>query len=95
MNSIFLSSLKYLFARIVSGTHIGMPGEDAYSLIRQVRAMETGKKGEKIPAVALTGYAGTQDRRRALRAGFQMHLSKPVEPIDLATAITILVRGSE
>jgi CheY-like chemotaxis protein len=54
---------------------IGMPGEDGYELIRKVRALPAGRGG-KMPAIALTAYARTEDRLRALRAGYQMHISK-------------------
>ncbi|WP_447978523.1 response regulator [Candidatus Nitrospira bockiana] len=65
---------------------IGMPGEDGYELIRRVRAMAP-EQGGRIPAVALTAYARAEDRVRALSAGFQMHVAKPVEPIELATVV--------
>jgi len=63
---------------------IAMPGEDGYSLIRRMRARGPGKS---IPAVALTALAGEQDRRRALAAGFQMHLVKPVDIDHLTQAV--------
>lgn len=65
---------------------IGMPGEDGYDLIRQVRKMDADHGG-CIPAVALTAYARGEDRIRALSAGFQMHVSKPVEPVELAAVV--------
>jgi len=65
---------------------IGMPGEDGYELIRKVRAMEP-ERGGRIPAVALTAYARVEDRLRALSAGFQMHVPKPVEPVELAAVV--------
>ena len=65
---------------------IGMPGEDGYDLIRKVRAMEP-ERGGRIPAVALTAYARAEDRLRALSAGFQMHVPKPVEPVELAAVV--------
>ncbi|HEX3130713.1 MAG TPA: response regulator [Thermoanaerobaculia bacterium] len=65
---------------------IGMPGEDGYSLIRKVRARGT-ERGGNLPAVALTAYARTDDRVRALSAGFQMHLSKPIDPAELVATI--------
>jgi CheY-like chemotaxis protein len=72
-------------------TDLGMPGEDGYSLIRRVR--EWGRApGAYLPAVALTAYGRTEDRMRALRAGFQMHVAKPVEPTALAAVITSLIR---
>ncbi|TMB49386.1 MAG: response regulator [Deltaproteobacteria bacterium] len=61
---------------------IGLPGEDGYTLIRNVRALATDQGGD-VPAVALTAYAHASDRRRALAAGFQAHLAKPFEPGQL------------
>ena len=68
---------------------IGMPGEDGYSLIRRIRAMEA-QNGGRIPAVALTAYARVEDRTRALAAGFQMHIAKPVNPTELVAVIANL-----
>ncbi|HEX8142367.1 MAG TPA: ATP-binding protein [Pyrinomonadaceae bacterium] len=68
---------------------IEMPNEDGYSLIRKVRALE-GEKGERIPAIALTAHARSSDRLRALSAGYQMHIPKPVEPAELVVAIANL-----
>lgn len=65
---------------------IGMPGEDGYALIRQVRAM-TAEQGGQIQAIALTGYASASDRTHALSAGFQIHMAKPVDAIELAVAV--------
>jgi CheY-like chemotaxis protein len=65
---------------------IGMPGEDGYELIKKVRKMDPDQNG-CIPAVALTAYARGEDRIRALSAGFQMHVSKPVEPAELAAVV--------
>jgi PAS domain S-box-containing protein len=67
---------------------IGMPSEDGYTLIRRVKAME--KKVGKIPAAALTAYAGVQDRTRALLAGYSSHLPKPIEPSELAAVVANL-----
>lgn len=66
---------------------IGMPEEDGYSLIQKVRNLPL-----QIPAIALTAYARDEDRISAISAGFQMHLTKPVEPTQLVTAIVNLVR---
>jgi CheY-like chemotaxis protein len=65
---------------------IGMPVEDGYSLIRRVRALPH-ERGGQTPALALTAYARTEDRSRALSAGYQVHLAKPVDRIELATVI--------
>lgn len=70
---------------------IGLPGADGYELIRQVRAR--GGACSRLPALALTAFAQKDDRRRAVAAGFQMHLSKPVRPVDLCGAIGRLVRS--
>ncbi len=64
---------------------IGMPGTDGYDLIRQVRALATAAGG--TPAVALTAYARSDDRIRAIRAGFQAHVVKPVEPAELIAVV--------
>jgi PAS domain S-box-containing protein len=64
---------------------IGMPGEDGYSLIRKVRARYPG--ADKIPAIALTAYARSEDRKLALEAGFQMHIAKPVDPEELLSIL--------
>ena len=68
---------------------IAMVGENGYELIRKVRSLPPAEGGH-IPAIALTAYAGVADRRRALLAGFQTHLSKPVEPDDLLAVILSL-----
>jgi CheY-like chemotaxis protein len=68
---------------------IGMVGENGYELIRKIRSL-TPEAGGRIPAIALTAYAGPADRRRALLAGFQTHLAKPVDPDDLLAVIMSL-----
>ena len=68
---------------------IGVPIEDGYSLIRKVRAREEGQGG-RVPAAALTAYARAEDRLRALEAGFQTHLAKPVDPSDLVATVARL-----
>ncbi|MGH9849000.1 MAG: hybrid sensor histidine kinase/response regulator [Blastocatellia bacterium] len=65
---------------------IAMPGEDGYSLMRRVRALEL-EQGGRIPAIALTAYSRTKDRVQALAAGFQLHVPKPVNAAELAHAI--------
>jgi len=69
---------------------IGMAGADGYQLIGQVRALKDDRVAT-IPAVAVTAYARADDRRRLLLAGFQMHLSKPVEPQELVAGIASLI----
>ena len=65
---------------------IGMPDEDGYSLIRRIRALNDGYKSE-VAAVALTAYARLEDRTEAIRAGFQNHLPKPVDPAELLAVV--------
>ncbi|MGI9106093.1 MAG: ATP-binding protein [Pyrinomonadaceae bacterium] len=69
---------------------IGMPEEDGYELIRKVRAWETQKDGGRVPAIALTAYARVQDRVRALNAGYQVHVPKPTEPLELIAVVASL-----
>ena len=61
---------------------IGLPEIDGYQLLERIRQHDS-KDGGAIPAIALTAFAGTDDRRRALRAGYQAHLAKPVDSGDL------------
>ena len=68
---------------------IGMPGEDGYALIRQLRALPP-ERGGNIPAAALTAYARSEDRLKALAAGYHMHVAKPVEPSELAAVVASL-----
>jgi signal transduction histidine kinase/ActR/RegA family two-component response regulator len=68
---------------------IGMPDEDGYSLIRKLRQLEA-QRGGKLPAIALTAYAASDDRRQALLAGFQMHLTKPVDAAELVAVVASL-----
>ena len=71
---------------------IGLPDEDGYGLIRQVRRYEA-EHGGFLPAVALTGYARSEDQARSLAAGFQAHVPKPVEPVELASAIAAITHN--
>ena len=66
---------------------LGMPGEDGYSFIRRVREI-----APNLPAAALTAYASIDDHQRALEAGFQAHVTKPIEPVDLTLLVASLVR---
>ena len=68
---------------------IAMPEEDGYFLIREVRSLAASAGGE-IPAVALTAYAGDKERERAIAAGFQKHIPKPVKPVELALIVANL-----
>lgn len=69
---------------------IGMPETDGHEFIRLVRENESRDNRNRVPAVALTAYARVQDRLKALSAGFQMHVPKPVEPAELAAVIASL-----
>lgn len=70
---------------------IGMPGVDGYDLIRQVRGLPR-ERGGKIPAIALTAYTRTEDRLQSLRAGYDMHVPKPVELAELVAVAATVVR---
>jgi CheY-like chemotaxis protein len=72
---------------------LGMPGEDGFSLIRRVRSLPPREGGE-TPAAALTAYTREEERARALGAGFQVHVPKPVDPDDLTVALVNLARGN-
>lgn len=65
---------------------LNIAGEDGFSLIRRVRALGA-ERGGQIPAAALTGYAGGNERTQALAAGFQMLITKPAEPEELVKVI--------
>jgi CheY-like chemotaxis protein len=70
---------------------IGMPHEDGYGFIKRVREL-SDEQGGKTPAVALTAYARAEDRVRALAAGYQMHLSKPVNRVELSAVVAKLAQ---
>jgi CheY-like chemotaxis protein len=70
-------------------TDIGMPAVDGYDLLRQVRQLPP-ERGGKVPAIALTAFARSSDRTRALLAGFQIHLAKPIEAPELIAAVASL-----
>ena len=65
------------------------PNSDGYDLIREVRAR--GHSYQSLPAIALTALAGPQDRRRALRAGYQVHVAKPADASELSATIAALI----
>jgi PAS domain S-box-containing protein len=71
---------------------IAMPDEDGYTVLKKVRALEDGQgaAADRIPVIALTAYARSEDRLRALQSGFNMHVAKPVEPAELAVVIASL-----
>jgi len=68
---------------------IGLPDEDGYSLIERIRHLDR-TAGGRLPAIALTAFARSEDRTRALRAGFQAHVAKPVEPAELLAIVASL-----
>ena len=68
---------------------VGMPGEDGYSLMRRIRARAPAEGGA-VPSAALTAFARSEDRRRAMLAGFQVHVAKPVEPAELRAVVATL-----
>lgn len=70
---------------------IGMPVTDGYQFIREVRSLED-TEGGRTPAVALTAFARSEDRMRAMLAGYQVHVSKPIEPQELAVTVRSLSR---
>ncbi len=72
---------------------IGMPGVDGYELLRRVRALGHARGGG-LPAIALTAFSRSDDRTRALRAGFLVHVSKPVEPSELVATVASVVGRS-
>jgi CheY-like chemotaxis protein len=71
---------------------IAMPDEDGYAVLKKVRALEAeqGAEADQIPAIALTAYGRSEDRLRALQAGFHMHVAKPVETAELAVIVASL-----
>lgn len=70
---------------------LGLPGRDGFAFIQAVRAL--ADEYRHIPALALTAFARSEDRRQALAAGFQLHLAKPVEAAELCTAVASLAEG--
>lgn len=66
---------------------IGMPDEDGYSLIQKIRRLPP-EKGGNVPAIALTAYAKNEDRLKAISSGFQRHIKKPIEPVDLIRQVS-------
>ncbi len=69
---------------------LGMPEQDGYELIKEIRKMESADNTTRIPALALTAYAKAEDRVRALAGGYQVHLSKPVEPAEFLLVVANL-----
>ena len=73
---------------------IGMPDTDGYELLRRVRGLGPDRGG-RVPAVALTAFARTEDRTRALRAGFLVHVSKPVDASELVATVASIARRDD
>ena len=65
---------------------IGMPHVDGYEFLKQVRSLDI-PKAKSVPAIALTAFARSEDRTRALLAGYLVHVSKPVEPQELVATV--------
>jgi CheY-like chemotaxis protein len=72
-------------------TDLGMPRVDGFQLIERIRRHHNPLV-HRVPAAALTAYARSEDRVKALRAGFQVHLAKPIDPAELVTAIGALAQ---
>lgn len=85
-----LHSLEQLHPDVIV-SDIGMPGQDGYEFMRKVRA-RSPEQGGQTPAIALTAYAGSEDRRQALAAGYQIHLTKPVDALRLTSEVASLNR---
>ena len=94
--SAYLSAVEALEALQTPGfdlliSDINMPELDGYHFIRKIRAGEAASQTRKLPAVALTGHARAQDRMRALIAGYDTHVAKPIETNELLTVVASLV----
>lgn len=70
---------------------LGMPFDDGFTLIKEIRALEV-KSGVYTPAIALSAFAADDDRHRSLAAGFQIHIAKPIEPVQLMSIISKLLK---
>jgi CheY-like chemotaxis protein len=73
---------------------LGMPDMDGYEFIKRVRA-SADPHVRHIPAAALTAFARSEDRTKALRSGFELHLAKPVDPGELVASVLTLVRRAQ
>jgi CheY-like chemotaxis protein len=69
-----------------------MPTMDGFELIARIRQTPDSTI-QRLPAVALTAYARSEDRTKSLRAGFQLHVAKPIDPVELVSAVAALVTG--
>ena len=68
-------------------TDIGMPGDDGYAFLRELRRLPSHHGGRQLPAIALTAYATKEDQKRALQEGFVAHVGKPFAPMTLISTI--------
>ena len=73
---------------------VGLPGEDGHELMSRIRALGA-EKGSRVPALALTAYVGSEDRLKALAAGFDMHVAKPAAPAELVAIVAALASGGQ
>lgn len=73
-------------------TDISMPNQDGYTLLQKARNL-LQKQGSDVPALAITAYAREEDRQQAISAGFQMHLAKPIDPLELVKAVVKIIRN--
>lgn len=80
------------FAPDIVVSDVGMPGRDGYDLIRAIRSRTDALKS--LPAIALSAFARPEDQQRALQSGFQLHLSKPINPDELVMSIATLLQKS-
>jgi CheY-like chemotaxis protein len=72
---------------------IGMPGKDGIAFIREIRETEFKNRTRRLPAVALTAFARAEDRIRVLQAGYNSHVSKPIDPRELIAVVESLATG--
>jgi len=70
---------------------IGMPNVDGYDFMGRLRSRA---RGARVPAIAVTAYAGSDDARRALAAGFQRHVAKPIDPAELVAAVRSAIEAN-
>jgi CheY-like chemotaxis protein len=73
---------------------IGMPGKDGLAFIRELREQEGNAHTPRLPAVALTAFARAEDRVRVLQAGYNSHVSKPIDPRELVAVVESLAAGN-
>jgi CheY-like chemotaxis protein len=77
---------------------IAMPDEDGYATLKRIRKLEEKRRkrgAARLPAIALTAFTERKDRVRALAEGFQMHVTKPVAPVELIVVVSSVARGMQ